>query len=95
MLRVRTAHAKPGMELAMPVFHPKRHDTLLLRTGVKLEAATIRRLREMNMPELWIRYPSLEVVSDYVNPAVYAQRATVTRQIAEIGDILRVGAAEA
>ncbi len=86
MLRVRTAQARAGMELAMPVFHPKRHDTLLLRTGVKLEPATIRRLREMNMPELWIRYPSLEVVSDYVNPAVYAQRAVVTRQIADAYD---------
>ncbi len=86
MLRVRTTHAKAGMELAMPVFHPRRHDTLLLRTGVKLERATIRRLREMNLPELWIKYPSLEVVSEYVNPAVFAQRATVTRQIADSYD---------
>ncbi len=88
MLRVRTAHAKAGMELAMPVFHPRRHDRLLLRTGVKLEKATIRRLREMNLPELWIKYPSLEVVSDYVNPAVFAKRATVTRQIADSYDSL-------
>lgn len=88
MLRVRTAQAKAGMELAMPVFHPKRHDTLLLRTGVKLERATIKRLREMNMPELWIKYPSLEVVSDYVNPAVFAKRATVTRQIADSYDAM-------
>ena len=86
MLRVRTSQAKEGMVLAMPVYHPKRHDTLLLRTGVTLERATIKRLREMNMPELWIKYPSLEVVADYVNPAVYAKRATVTRQIADSYD---------
>jgi len=86
MLRVRMTNAKAGMELAMPVFHPKRHDTLLLRTGVTLEEATIARLREMKLPELWIKYPSLEVVSEYVNPAVFAKRATVTRQIADSYD---------
>ncbi len=86
MLRVRTNHARPGMELAMPVYHPRRHDTLLLKPGVHLESRTIARLREMNLPELWIRYPMLEQISEYVNPAVYAERARLSRQIADAFD---------
>ncbi len=88
MLRVRTNHARPGMELAMPVFHPRRHDTLLLKPGVRLEPRTIARLRELNLPELWIRYPMLEEISEYVNPAVYAERARLSRQIADAFDTL-------
>lgn len=86
MLRVRTNHAKAGMELAMPVYHPRRHDTLLLKAGVRLEDRTIARLREMNLPELWIRYPLLEQISEYVNPAVFAERARLSRQIADAFD---------
>ncbi|TVQ60946.1 MAG: HD domain-containing protein [Phycisphaerales bacterium] len=86
MLRVSMVQARPGMVLAMAIYHPKRHGTLLLKAGVELDARTIMRLREIRCPELWIRYPKLDFIADIVNPEVFKARAEITAQIAEAFD---------
>lgn len=87
MLRLRPDHAKPGLELAMSVFHPKSHDTLLLKSGVVLNERTVARLRELNIPEIWVSYPRLAKVAAFVSPKVESNRAMVTRNIAEAFDM--------
>jgi hypothetical protein len=87
MLRVPIGQAKPGMKLAMPVFHPRTHDTLLLKAGIELDERSIARLREMGLPEVWIRYPKLDYLGQYVHPRVMAARASVTRHIADAFNI--------
>ena len=37
MLRVGMTHTKPGMVLALPVYQPRRPDTVLLAPGVTLD----------------------------------------------------------
>ncbi len=81
MLRVPIIHAKEGMTLAMPVQHPERADTVLLRDGVELTDTLITRLREISCREVWIEFPALEEIRDYVKPQIQEQHAQVTAQI--------------
>jgi HD-GYP domain-containing protein (c-di-GMP phosphodiesterase class II) len=92
MLRVGMHEAKPGMVLAMPVYNPRRHDTVLLATGVALEEQTIARLREIELGEVWIRYPGMDFVAEYINPSVFEAQAQLTARISEVFDALTSGA---
>lgn len=80
-------HAVPGMTLALPIYHPKRHGTTLLRAGVCLEEATIRRLFELGVHEAWIRCPGLEMLADYVSPSVHAACQQVAAAIGPVFDV--------
>lgn len=57
------------MELALPVVHPHNH-VVLLRTGVALDSHSISRLRELDLPHIWVRYPGLESLVRYISPPV-------------------------
>lgn len=81
MLRVPISQAEPGMALAMPVYHPENLTTVLLRAGAELERRGIDRLRELRVPEVWIRYPKLDLISRYVSPGVMAARAVMTGEV--------------
>ena len=52
MLRVPIAYAKPGMVLAVPIYHPRRTDTVLLSEGMTLDAHSITRLAEIQRSQL-------------------------------------------
>jgi len=71
------------MVLALPVHHPKRHDTVLLKADMELDDQLIERLREINCREVWVRYPKLGFISQYINPAVNEARANVTGMLAD------------
>jgi HD-GYP domain-containing protein (c-di-GMP phosphodiesterase class II) len=75
MLRVAVAQAREGMELAQPVFHPRCVGTVLLRTGVTLDEHAVRRLRELEVRDLWIRFPSLDFLTQYVSPEIQSSCA--------------------
>ena len=70
MLRVPIVHARPGMVLSMPIHHPACPAVALLRPGAEIDAASLRRLREIGVPELWIRYPALDELAEVVHPEV-------------------------
>ena len=86
MLRVPIVQARPGMVLAQPVYHPRRHDTLLLKQDVTLDLHVIGRLREIQCREVWIRYPRLAFLRQYVSPAVNAAHANITAMLADTFD---------
>ncbi len=87
MLRVPISQAKPGMTLALPVHHPKAASgTILLRAEVELSENTITRLQDMHIPEIWIRYPNMELVKQYINPHVFESRAAVASDVASAFD---------
>ncbi|MCA9297469.1 MAG: HD domain-containing protein [Phycisphaerales bacterium] len=88
MLRVGLVQAKPGMVLAMPVFNPKRPDTPLLKSGVVLDRHMIQRLREVQAREVWIEYPGLEFIANYVNPTIMSAQTEVIRQISSAFDLV-------
>lgn len=92
MLRVPISMAKPGMTLALPVYHPRRHDTVLLHQGMVLDDRSIRRLREIHLRQLWIHYPGVEFVCEYICPAVFESQAALTWQIGRAIDHVAQGA---
>lgn len=81
MLRVGLDQAKPGMTLALPVYHPLRHDTCLLAAGVDLDQRTIARLREIGLTDAWIRYPGVELIDTYLSPSIIEAQATMTHNV--------------
>ncbi|MCC5824357.1 MAG: HD domain-containing protein [Phycisphaerales bacterium] len=81
MLRVPISQAEPGMTLALPVYHPQNLSTVLLKANAEIERRTIDRLREMAVPEIWIRYPRLDMVSKFISPAVMAARAEMAAEV--------------
>lgn len=92
MLRVPIAYAKPGMILALPVYQPKRPDTVLLKEGLALDARSVARLAELRIGELWIRYPGFEVVGEYISQEVMESHAVVTQRIGEAFEAVSAGA---
>lgn len=83
MLRVPMIHAKPGMKLAMPVQHPDRADTVLLREGVDLTETLVTRLRQIRCREVWIEFPGLEEIREFIRPEIQSEHARVTAEIDE------------
>lgn len=83
MLRVPMVHAKPGMTLAMPVQHPDRADTVLLREGVELTDTLVTRLRQIRCREVWIEFPGLEEIREFIRPEIQSEHAKVTAKIDE------------
>ena len=81
MLRVPVIHAKQGMTLAMSVQHPDRADTVLLREGVTLSNALIQRLRQICCRDIWIQFPALDEIREFIRPEIQEQHAQVTAQI--------------
>jgi HD-GYP domain-containing protein (c-di-GMP phosphodiesterase class II) len=86
MLRVPISQAEPGMALALPVYHPQSQSTVLLRPGAELERRTVDRLRDIGIPEIWIRYPRLGTISRFVSPGVMAARACMAGEVATAFD---------
>lgn len=86
MLRVPISHAQAGMVLAMPVYHPRTQNTLLLKPGAVLEKSTVARLRELRLPEVWIQYPKMDAIRKFVSPRVLAARAEVASDVAHAFD---------
>jgi HD-GYP domain-containing protein (c-di-GMP phosphodiesterase class II) len=87
MLRVPITHAKVGMELALPVYLPRASARLLLRPGAQLEKSTIERLIELRLPEVWIKYPNMEMIAKFVSPQIQSSRAEVVSQVADAFDL--------
>ena len=84
MLRVQMSQAKPGMVLAQPVFHPRSTaETILLRADVTLGEPMITRLTDMKIPEVWIKYPGMELVSDFISPKIMQSRARVASDVSK------------
>ncbi len=92
MLRVGMTHTKPGMVLALPVYQPRRPDTVLLAPGVTLDDQLIERLVENNLREVWIRYPGMDFLAEYINPAVFEAQARLSARVAEVFDALSADA---
>ncbi len=69
MLKVPLSQAAPGMTLAMALHHPETPGRVLLQAGYEVDGSDIERLREIEVREMWVSYPSLEFIGEYINPA--------------------------
>lgn len=81
--------ARPGMTLSMPIHHPKRPDMLLLNTGASLDSFALGHLRELGISDIWINYPGLEYLAQYVSPAMREACVETTRKLADVFEHVR------
>ncbi len=82
MLRVRMHLARPGMVLALPVRDPGNPKARsLLHAGYRLTEQMIKRLNDLKVHELWVKYPPLNFIDKFVNPEVMVQRAVLVNKI--------------
>lgn len=91
MLRLGITSAKPGMTLALPIFHPTLPGHVLLRPGFVLDDTALRRLLELRVKQLWIRYPALDQVMKYVSPDVVLQQHQVATLVGRTLERVRDG----
>ncbi|MCC7388096.1 MAG: HD domain-containing protein [Phycisphaerales bacterium] len=95
MLRVELAQARPGMELAMPISHPRMPGRVLLRAGFVLDSKTIGRLADLHARDVWIRYPGLDFVAEQISPEIVQAGQELTGAIGEaFGEVLSSGSAQ-
>lgn len=81
--------ARPGMTLAMPIHHPKRPEMLLLNTGAALDSFALGHLRELGISDIWINYPGLEFLAQYVSPVMREACVETTRKLAGVFEHVR------
>ncbi len=86
MLRIELTRATEGMELASAVLHPRTPGRLLLRPGFRLDAAAIRRMRDLGIPTLWVKFPSLADVVKRPSQAVSQQQNAMMASLATCFD---------
>ncbi len=91
MLRVPIWQTDPGMRLAIPVLHPGRPDTLLLKRGFELTDESIDRLRDKGIYEVWIEYPGLELLASRVSAVLLRSRGAVAAHMAQLAGHIRDG----
>ena len=83
MLRVEVRQAKPGMSLALPVMNPKSPDRVLLKVGFALTPEIIKKLDQVNVRSVWVRYPSLDFLTKYLDAEAVRVRQEVVGQITD------------
>lgn len=81
MLRVDLRDARQGMTLALPVRHPRDLNNILLKVGYPLTQSTIARLDDLGVSNVWIRYPSLEILAKFFNEEIINSQIRVVNQI--------------
>ena len=92
MLRVTMKEAAPGMRLAMPVYHPRQGGPVLLKAGVTLDDRLIARLEEIELRQIWIRYPGMSFLGQYASPAILQARAELTHSVLNALDVVAANA---
>jgi HD-GYP domain-containing protein (c-di-GMP phosphodiesterase class II) len=83
LLRVDLNQIRPGMLLALPVLHPQTPRQVLLRPGYRLEAHTVRRLRELNVRYVYVRYPRLAFLARRLSVHVAQHQACMVAAVSE------------
>jgi len=87
MLRATIDEARPGMRLAMPIFHP-RTSSRLLAEGYTLDAKTIARLKELDVYDVWVMYPHTELIREAVSPTILKEQNKLAGRIGDLFDEL-------
>ncbi|WP_236254475.1 HD-GYP domain-containing protein [Mucisphaera calidilacus] len=71
------------MALALPVMNPKSPSRVLLKIGFELTAKIIQKLRDLQVRSIWVRYPSLDGIEDYINAEAAEVRTEVVNNIVD------------
>ncbi|HEX8877474.1 MAG TPA: HD domain-containing phosphohydrolase [Phycisphaerales bacterium] len=69
------------MVIALPVLHPRRPEVILLRPGAEIDAHTIAKMREIGLREVWVKYPRLAHLSEYISPQIVTACSELAGQV--------------
>jgi HD-GYP domain-containing protein (c-di-GMP phosphodiesterase class II) len=81
MLLCSVTDIEPGMEVGAMVIHPRRPEIELLRPGVKLEEAIIRKLERLGVSELWVQHSATSDLDAAAAPSLSKARTLVFQRI--------------
>jgi len=82
MLKVDTQYAKHNMKLALPVLNPRDPSKVLLKIGYELTDEVIGKLVDFAVRSIWIKYPSLSFLEEFISPDTAQACNKVVSQIA-------------
>jgi len=82
VLHIRISDCQPGMKLALPAHHPAARSQTLLRAGYELSTRDIRRLEELGVGRVWVEYPPMAFLEQYIDPDVLRRRGDLVDQVA-------------
>ncbi|MEX1017908.1 MAG: HD domain-containing phosphohydrolase [Phycisphaeraceae bacterium] len=89
MLRIDVVKAKPGMKLALPVQNPQVPSRVLLKVGYELTDNVIKRLLDQGIRSLWVRYPSLDFLEQFIDAEAVKNQGAVVAQVAATFETLQ------
>ena len=69
------------MKLAMAVMHPEQRSQELLRAGFILDEAVIKRLTELNIPQVFVDFPGLDDLDRYLEPFLGPERQQIYQNV--------------
>jgi len=81
MLRMDIRYAKPDMVLALPVRHTDNAKNILLKANYTLTDKIIGRLPDMGIRYVWVHYPALSFVEEFVSQEVMQTQGEMIGQI--------------
>jgi len=86
VLRVHLRQAKPGMVLALPVAHPHMPRRALLNADYALSAAALKRLDQLGVSDVFVKYPGLDELRRQVSTTVMSRRAEMGEKLVGLFD---------
>jgi HD-GYP domain-containing protein (c-di-GMP phosphodiesterase class II) len=72
---------KPGAKLALSVMHPRQRDQELLKAGFLLDDTIIKRLKSMEVQQIFVDFPGLDDLDDLIAPTLSPERQQIYEQI--------------
>lgn len=89
MLRVDLEIAKPGMPLALSVYHPAQPGHILLRPHYALTENDVKLLRELRIHTIWVIYPQFKFLERYVDEKAQMAQQSALSQLGEMVEELQ------
>ena len=81
MLKVDTLRASNGMILALPVYHPHEPSRVLLRQNYELKTSVIKRMRDVGIRYIYVKYPPLDFLNTVMDPFVTDTNAMILNHV--------------
>jgi len=72
------------MRLALPVKHPKHANQVLLKMNYALTPGAIKRMVQLGIRQVWVRYPEMEFIEKYVETDLLEAQQQMAEQIQDV-----------
>jgi len=77
------------MRLALPVKHPKHANQVLLKMNYALTPGAIKRMVDLGIRQVWVRYPSLDFIDKYISTDLLEAQEQMAAKAREVFERLQ------